>query len=78
MTETLLTPDEFARIAGIKRETADMWRHRGCGPRFVKVGRLVRYRESDVNAWIHANTVTSTSAANAKRDTNNSSEATAA
>ncbi|MCD2263266.1 hypothetical protein K3888_11210 [Dietzia aurantiaca] len=28
------------------------WRYRGQGPRFIKEGRWVRYRRSDVDAWI--------------------------
>jgi len=27
------------------------------GPPFIKVGRLVRYRRSDVDAWLRANTI---------------------
>lgn len=32
----------------------------GDGPRFVKLGRHVRYRAEDVMAWIEANSRTST------------------
>lgn len=28
------------------------WRYMGKGPKFVKLGGAVRYREEDVNAWI--------------------------
>lgn len=33
------------------------WRAKAKGPPFIKVGRLVRYRRSDVDAWLRANTV---------------------
>jgi predicted DNA-binding transcriptional regulator AlpA len=32
------------------------WRYLGLGPRFVKVGKAVRYRVSDVEAWLDQNT----------------------
>lgn len=35
----------------------------GSGPKFVKVGRSVRYRAEDVFAWLDANARTSTSTA---------------
>ena len=38
------------------------WRLTGRGPPFVYVGHLVRYRPADLNAYIAARTVTSTSA----------------
>ena len=28
------------------------WRHKGCGPLGMRVGRYVRYRRSDVDAWL--------------------------
>lgn len=28
------------------------WRHRGYGPRWCKIGHLVRYRREDLDAWL--------------------------
>lgn len=42
-------------------KTLQAWRTSGKGPRFVKVGRLVRYRQEDVQAWIESRLVASTS-----------------
>jgi predicted DNA-binding transcriptional regulator AlpA len=36
--------------------TLAYWRYMGKGPKFIKLGRSVRYRESDVNAWLDAQT----------------------
>ncbi len=37
------------------------WRHRGGGPRFVKVSaRSVRYRRSDLLAWIEERVISNT------------------
>jgi predicted DNA-binding transcriptional regulator AlpA len=32
--------------------TLRFWRHQGTGPRSIKLGRRVVYRECDVVAWI--------------------------
>lgn len=44
-------------VFGISSVTATKWRAKAKGPPFIKVGRLVRYRRSDVDAWLRANTV---------------------
>lgn len=36
------------------------WRVLGTGPKFKKVGHLVRYRRGDVQAWLDGNTFSST------------------
>ena len=41
---------------GVSRSTLQSWRYAGRGPRFIKLGRLVRYRNSDVGAYLAANT----------------------
>ena len=40
------------KLYDINRRTWRQWRLRGQGPRFVKVGRLVRYDLRDVNDWM--------------------------
>lgn len=57
----LLTNDQVAERLGIKPATLEQWRIYGRSPAFIKVGRNVRYDERDVEAWINANRVTSTS-----------------
>jgi len=42
---------------GISCVTTTKWRAKAKGPPFIKVGRLVRYRRSDVEAWLCACTV---------------------
>jgi excisionase family DNA binding protein len=61
MPELPLTTQEAADLLGLKRTTLEAWRVRGCGPRFVKLGRAVRYRAADLDAWIESRTRTSTS-----------------
>ncbi len=57
MTE-LLTTEEAARILGVKPQSLAVWRLHGENLPFVKVGRLVRYRRSDIEKWLEAQTVT--------------------
>jgi predicted DNA-binding transcriptional regulator AlpA len=42
---------------GISSVTATKWRAKAAGPPFIKVGRLVRYRRADVEAWLASRTV---------------------
>jgi predicted DNA-binding transcriptional regulator AlpA len=42
---------------GISSVTTTKWRAQAKGPPFIKVGRLVRYRRSDLEAWLVSRTV---------------------
>ena len=54
----LLTRTEAAEYLNVKPQTLAVWVHRGVpGPAYVKVGRSVRYRKSDLDAWIESRTV---------------------
>ena len=46
-----LTTDELAERLSLPAETVKRWRKTGTGPRFIRVGRHVRYRLADVEAW---------------------------
>jgi predicted DNA-binding transcriptional regulator AlpA len=50
----LLTEVEVAEIYGVKKRTLQGWRLFRRGPRFRKIGRLVRYLDSDVVAWLQS------------------------
>jgi len=47
-----LTETEAARRLGVSISGLRKWRHDGNGPRFVHIGRLVRYLVSDVQVWL--------------------------
>lgn len=51
MTE-FMDPEGLAALLGVPVRTVYAWRHRGEGPRGYKVGRHVRYRVEDVEAWL--------------------------
>lgn len=47
------TPDSVARYIKRPEKTLTNWRHLGRGPRYLKLeGGQVRYRRSDVDAWL--------------------------
>jgi excisionase family DNA binding protein len=58
----LLTQSEAARQLRLSERTLERLRVSGGGPVYVKAGRSVRYREADLEAWIAARVVSSTSA----------------
>ncbi len=59
--DELIDETALSRRLLTKPATLSRWRYAGKGPRFVKVGRLVRYRLSDVLAWISQQERSSTS-----------------
>ena len=58
--DELLTPEEVAEYFGTSTRTLANDRYLGKGPRFIKLGKLVRYRRSDVLDFIDANVYTRT------------------
>lgn len=63
-TDRLVDTSEAARVLGIKKQTLDVWRCTGrYSIPFVKVGRLVRYRTSDLEAFLNDRTVKNTAEA---------------
>lgn len=41
-----------AEMLALSSGTLENWRVHGEGPPFIKIGRAVRYRLSDLDAWI--------------------------
>ncbi|MBA3289528.1 MAG: helix-turn-helix domain-containing protein [Acidimicrobiia bacterium] len=48
----LRTPAELAEQLGVPIATLSQWRWRSVGPAFVKIGRHVRYRDEEIEAWL--------------------------
>ena len=59
--ERLLTPREAADFLRVSPSWLAKARMRGDGPPFVKIGRSIRYRESDLLQWMKSRTHLSTS-----------------
>ncbi len=51
MEQNFLTTKLLARRWKITPRTLERWRADGKGPRFVRIGRHIRYRQSDVLAF---------------------------
>jgi len=62
--QTLLTQREAAAQLRLSQRTLERFRVSGAGPTYVKAGRLVRYREQDLEKWIASRVVGSTSEGN--------------
>lgn len=50
--QRLLSAQEVADYLGVPITTVYTWRHRSQGPPGFRVGRHLRYRRRDVEAWI--------------------------
>lgn len=50
--DRLLSVQELAEYLGVPVTTIYTWRHRSQGPPGLRVGRHLRYRRRDVEAWI--------------------------
>jgi hypothetical protein len=55
--DALLGEVAAAQFLNLSTRTLQAWRLSGRGPAFVRAGRAVRYRRSDLVAWIQVNTV---------------------
>ena len=59
-TTTTIAPMNEAQACqylGLSIHTVRQWRHLGKGPLYVKVGRAVRYRQADLDAYMQSRTV---------------------
>ncbi len=56
----MLRTTEAAEYVGLRKSTLEAWRVRGDGPAFLKLGKAVRYRREDLDAFINSSVRTST------------------
>jgi predicted site-specific integrase-resolvase len=54
-SDPLLPPPDVGELLSVSERTLEYWRYQGRGPAFVRVGKRVRYRLSDVEAFLAAN-----------------------
>jgi hypothetical protein len=61
--DPLVAEAAAAAFLAVSPKTLRKWRIYGCGPAYCKIGRrVVRYRRSDLEAFVHTRMRTSTSA----------------
>ncbi len=66
LDDRLINEKEVQGLLGIGLSTIQQWRLKGQGPKFVKLGRLVRYRHKDVLEYINKLTSYSSTSDDAK------------
>ena len=54
-TQRLINEHAVADSCSISVLTLRKWRSQRRGPRYLKIGTLVRYRPEDIDAWIAGN-----------------------
>lgn len=50
--ETLIEEKDLAEALQVSLGTLRTWRTDGKGPRFHRIGQMIRYAPSDVKAWL--------------------------
>ena len=58
---------EAATYLNVRPATLNQWRWTGQGPNYVKIGRSVRYRITDLEKYLEARVFTSTTQAQAQK-----------
>ena len=64
-----LTEREVSDLLGLSVATLRAWRHRGQGPRFLRLGRAVRYLPADVEDFVRASAVDASTDSSSDRQT---------
>jgi predicted DNA-binding transcriptional regulator AlpA len=59
--DSLLNQKQAAKILGLSVRTLERHRVAGTGPRYSRLGRLIRYRPGDLTEWVEGNLRYSTS-----------------
>jgi len=49
----IMSETEAARILGTTKKTLQCWRFERRGPKYLKIGRSVRYRLEDLEEFLH-------------------------
>lgn len=61
METNILTTKEAADYVRLGKPTLERFRTSGAGPEYCQLGGAVRYRKSDLDAWMESRRIRSTS-----------------
>jgi hypothetical protein len=56
LLQPLLDSAKVARLLGVEVETLGVWRRKGYGPLWYRIGKKVRYTETDLRVWMNTQT----------------------
>ena len=62
-----LNTRQAAQYLGLSKQQLELWRAKGGGPLYTKLARIVRYKRSDLDAFMAKHRVSSTSEADDRR-----------
>ena len=51
---TLMSVEDLARLLQVPATTIYQWKHRGEGPKPIRIGRYLRFDPADVARWVEA------------------------
>lgn len=54
MDAAMMTTEQVSEYLQVPVTTLHQWRYLGKGPRAARIGRGLRYRRADVEAWVAA------------------------
>ena len=54
LLQPLLDSTRVARLLGVEVTTLAAWRRRDYGPRWYRIGKKIRYTETDLRVWMNA------------------------
>ena len=62
MIERLITPEEASEILGVTAKSLSNSRYTGTGLQvpYIKMGKIIRYKKSELEAYIDKNTINHT------------------
>ena len=60
LDKEFLTINDLCELLSVTPKTVASWRYRGVGPASYKAGKHVRYKRSDVEAWMEESRTEST------------------
>jgi predicted DNA-binding transcriptional regulator AlpA len=52
LNSPLWSPRDTSELLGVSTGTLRSWRERGDGPQWLRVGKLIKYASSDIEAWV--------------------------
>ncbi len=59
---TILTTRQAAQYLGLSMSTLNKWRCYGTGPKYLKLGRAVRYQQEELDRYLETRLLNSTAA----------------